>query len=201
MKLLIVLACALSAGAAPILTTFESWTQGVLPSGHTQDGFTITSTPGALISVLPYIWTPVDPNEQPPPGTLGAPETWGNILAFNSVSGADSVFVIQFGGLVDFVGLRFADTNNFPSPRVRVQAFLGNTLLDTRDLLTLYATLDFGTLEMDRLAFYDLGGDGHVIDNLTYELVEVPEPSTGVLIALGVGLVLVRAARRRRVAA
>jgi hypothetical protein len=203
MKVATVLLASSVALAGPI--TFDTWpTAGDLPNGYNQDGLSIyadPAPPGSRMRVTPYAWQPTDPSDDPPPGTPGVPDTWGFVLALNTEPQVPpgSVFTLVFDRRAYLGGFLIADTNHEPSPRVRIEALLGDTIVDSRTLDSLYAVFDYGGLLVDRLRFIDLGGDGHAIDDLRFALTEfevtefglteeaIPEPST--LVLVGVGLI------------
>ena len=154
---------------------------------------------------------------------IGGKLATGNYLHINSVP------VNAMGGPETTLTLTFVDPLNGYTPatasgisfltkdgskvhdlRVIVSAYdMGGNMLETQNLFGANeGTLSFASNHVASLHFYDYGGDGHVIDNLSYTLnpqvtllsestpTSVPEPGT--LPLLTSGLALVGASRRWR---
>jgi len=95
------------------------------------------------------------------------------------------------------VSVVVSDWNAAPDPRVIVNAFdLSGNVIETQILHNSWSTLSFTSSNIARLDFVDNGGDGHIIDNLSYSVHSVPEPGTLGLLSLGIMTVVAR--RRRR---
>jgi hypothetical protein len=104
------------------------------------------------------------------------------------------------GALNDTITLAVWDTNVDPV-RVRVQSFaFGNSLIETVNLSILdeFAVLAFSSLgTASYIIITDIGGDGHVLDNISFTSAAVPEPPTFALVGAAV-LALVLANRNRQ---
>jgi|GEM_PF-7079868 hypothetical protein len=151
-------------------------------------------------------------------GTIVVSNSWtppagstitGQYVAVNSTISSTGQATVAFvspsdpsvNGWVNGASISFDlwDTNATPSPRVTVNAYdMNAVLLGTFNLTSEYvnAANPFSG-NVHSLVFVDDGGDGHVIDNLSFgDITVVPEPGTFVL--LGAGLMVVSLARRFR---
>jgi hypothetical protein len=134
-------------------------------------------------------------NLAPPPPLSGQAATV-NTTGNNALSPAQ--FRVNFvgGALNNTISLAVWDTNA-DATRVSVSSFTsGDVLIQTVNLTVEAATLVFTTAgTAGYIIITDTGGDGHVVDNITFEAA-VPEPSTFAL--FGTALVGLGLIRRRR---
>ena len=124
-----------------------------------------------------------------PMNNAGSPTTTLHVSFFDPVTGVATT--------ASGVSAMVIDSNAIPNPRVTVNAFgtLGN-LLESRSLMDYANTLMFTSSGIARLDFVDNGGDGHIIDNLTFALAPTSVPEPGTLALLASGLAFVGARRR-----
>lgn len=78
--------------------------------------------------------------------------------------------------ITDTLSLFATDTNPVPNPRVAIRSFdAGGALLETRTLGSLIAQLTFNTGGIARIELDDLGGDGHLIDDIAIAPIGDPD--------------------------
>lgn len=137
----------------------------------------------------------------------------GNYLAINTAGtdpGNPATVTIDFqrNGATWYaqgntISLDVWDTNPTPSPRVILTAFddLGNVA----EVINFVPgsgdseTVTFTTTSLiSRIELLDNGGDGHVIDNLQYQLQNTGVPEPGSVALVGGGLLLAGLLRRRK---
>jgi len=140
----------------------------------------------------------------------------GNYLAINTAGGAagtPTVITVSFqeNGSAwyargDTITLDLWDTEVSPSPRVTVLVYDDQAIPQLVETIGFVPGVgDIGSIAVtyaglvSRIELVDSGGDGHIVDNLGFELENtgVPEPASVAMI--GSGLLLAGLLRRRRV--
>lgn len=72
---------------------------------------------------------------------------------------------------VDGLSLYMIDSNPFPNPRAEARTFdADGAPLETRQLIDETELLEFSLGGIARVEFHDLGGDGHLVDDLTFTI-------------------------------
>lgn len=96
------------------------------------------------------------------------------------------------------LSLSLDDTNAIPADRMFARTFDANGLMiEERALRAQHEVIAFTSGQVTRLELFDNGGDGFVVDNLTYTLQPTHVPEPGTMLLLGAGLVVLGAIRRR----
>lgn len=152
---------------APNTITFD---ESGLPAGtvitnqFAPQGLVLSGPPNALIRIVNNamvgafptdsgeFYLAINTNPAVPPGAV-----------------VDARFVNACGqpAITDTLSLFATDTNPVPNPRVAIRSFdSGGALLETRTLGSLIEQLTFNTGGIARLEIDDLGGDGHLIDDI-----------------------------------
>lgn len=137
----------------------------------------------------------------------------GNYLAINSINtdpNNPTTVTIDFQSRGpswyaqgNTISLDVWDTNPTPSPRVVLTAFddLGNVaeVINFVPGVGDSGTVTFSTTSLiSRIELLDNGGDGHVIDNLQFQLENTAAPEPGSVALVGGGLLLAGLLRRRK---